>query len=62
MDYKLEYMTRLLAKIGKKRTENYVISRIWHQLNDDRVKFVAQQYVKRSHDKYALVDLYLCPS
>lgn len=59
MDYKLEYMTRLLAKISKKRTESYVISRIWHQLNDDRVKFVAQQYVKRPQDKYALVDLYL---
>ena len=39
MDYKLEYMERLFAKIGKKKTESYVISRIWHQLDDDRVKF-----------------------
>ena len=45
MDYKLEYMERLFAKISKKKTESYVISRIWHQLDDDRVKFVVQQYV-----------------
>ena len=49
MDYKLEYMERLFAKIGKKKTESYVISRIWHQLDDDRVKFVVQQYIRRTH-------------
>lgn len=59
MDYKLEYMTRLFAKISKKKTETYVISRIWHQLNDDRVKFVVQQYIRRTQDMYALADLYL---
>lgn len=59
MDYKLEYMTRLFAKINKKRTEAYVINRIWHQLNNDGVKFVVQQYIKRTRDKYALADLYL---
>lgn len=59
MDFKLEYMERLFAKISKKKTESYVISRIWHQLDDDRVKFVVQQYVKRTQDKYALADLYL---
>lgn len=59
MDYKLEYMERLFAKIGKKKTESYVISRIWHQLDDDRVKFVVQQYIRRTQDKYALADLYL---
>ena len=26
MDYKLEYMERLFAKISKKKTESYVIS------------------------------------
>ena len=26
MDYKLEYMTRLFAKISKKKTETYVIN------------------------------------
>ena len=59
MDYKLEYMERLFAKIGKKKTESYVISRIWHQLDDDRVKFVVQQYVRTGKDEYALADLYL---
>ncbi len=59
MDYKLEYMERLFAKISKKKTESYVISRIWHQLDDDRVKFVVQQYVRIDKDKYALADLYL---
>lgn len=59
MDYKLEYIERLFAKISKKKTESYVISRIWHQLDDDRVKFVVQQYIKRTQDKYALADLYL---
>lgn len=52
-------MTRLFAKISKKKTETYVISRIWHQLNDDRVKFVVQQYIRRTQDKYALADLYI---
>lgn len=52
-------MTRLFAKISKKKTEAYVINRIWHQLNDDRVKFVVQQYIRRTQDKYALADLYL---
>ena len=59
MDFKLECMERLFAKISKKKTESYVISRIWHQLDDDRVKFVIQQYIRRTQDKYALVDLYL---
>jgi len=59
MDFKLEYMERLFAKISKKKTESYVISRIWHQLDDDRVKFVVQQYIRRTQDKYALADLYL---
>lgn len=59
MDYKLEYLERLFAKISKKKTESYVISRIWHQLDDDRVKFVIQQYIRRTQDKYALADLYL---
>ena len=54
----MEYMERLFAKISKKKTESYVISRIWHQLDDDRVKFVVQQYIRRTQDKYALADLY----
>lgn len=59
-DYKLDYMTRLFRKIRNKRFEAYVIQRIWDLLNDDRIRFVTQQYFKRNEDgKYALADLYL---
>lgn len=59
MDFKLDYITKFLYKIKNKKIESYVISRLWHRLNDDRVKFVFQQYVKRDDEKYALADLYL---
>lgn len=48
----------MLAKIANKTTENYVINRLWHRLDDVRVRFVLQQYVKRK-EGYALADLYL---
>lgn len=48
----------MLAKLAHKPTESYVISRIWHRLDDIRVRFVLQQYVKRANG-YALADLYL---
>ncbi len=48
----------MLAKIANKPTEFYVINRIWHKLDDIRVRFVLQQYVKRK-EGYALADLYL---
>ncbi len=48
----------MLAKIVHKPTETYVINRIWHRLDDIRVRFVLQQYVKRK-EGYALADLYL---
>ena len=44
VDYKFDYMARLFRKISHKRFECYVVQRIWHSLNDDRVKFVVQQY------------------
>lgn len=60
IDYKLDYMARLFRKISHKRFECYVIQRLWHLLNDDRIKFVVQQYVRREkEDMYALADLYL---
>lgn len=48
----------MLAKIANKTTESYVINRLWHRLDDIRVRFVLQQYVKRK-EGYALADLYL---
>lgn len=58
MDYKLDYMARLFRSIRNKRFESYAIQRIWHQLDDERVQFVTQQYFKRENG-YALADLYL---
>lgn len=59
MDYKLDYLTRMLTKISHKRLESYVIHRIWNVLNNPDVHFVFQQYVVRKAGKYALADLYL---
>lgn len=53
-----DIITRMLAKIAHKPIESYVINRIWHRLNDIRVRFVLQQYVRRK-DGYAYADLYL---
>lgn len=59
-DYKLNYITRLFRKISNKRFEAYVIQRIWDLLNDNRIRFVTQQYFRRDEaGKYALTDLYL---
>jgi len=58
IDYKLDYMARLFRSIRNKKFESYAIQRIWHQLNDERVQFVTQQYFKRKNG-YALADLYL---
>lgn len=54
---KLEYVTRQLARTKRKRYECYVITRIWHLLNDLTIKFVTQQYVIRK-DGRALTDMY----
>jgi len=58
MNYKLEYITRLLQKTSGKKIEHYVISRIWHLLNNFDVKVVPQQYVSKTLFEYALTDLY----
>lgn len=51
-------ITGMLAKTTHKPTESYVINRIWHKLDDIRVRFILQQYVRRKGE-YALADLYL---
>ncbi len=55
---KLEFIIRQLAKTNKKNYENYVVSRIWHKLDNIDVKFITQQYVSRGEGKYALTDMY----
>jgi len=54
---KTEYIIRQLSKTNKKSFENYVVTRIWHLLNDTNIKFVTQQYVKRPNGR-ALTDMY----
>lgn len=55
---KLHFITSQLSKAQKKKYESYVISRIWHQLNNLDIKFVTQQYVRRGEDRHALTDMY----
>lgn len=59
MDSKLEYITRLFKKTSAKGLETYVITRLWHLLNDNEIKLVPQQYVNHNKNEYALTDLYL---
>ncbi|MED4284956.1 phosphoribosylaminoimidazole carboxylase [Priestia megaterium] len=59
---KYEYVKRQLAKTNKKNDENYIITRIWHLLNNYDIKINTQQYVVRPDNnqstKYGLIDLY----
>lgn len=54
---KLEFISRQFSKAEKKRFEHYVVTRIWHILNDLSIKFVTQQYVSRA-DGRALTDMF----
>lgn len=54
---KLDHISRHLARAEKKKFEHYVVTRIWHLLNDTRIKIVTQQYVSRPEGK-ALTDMY----
>lgn len=58
VNYKIEYISRLLQRTSSKRIEHYVISRIWHLLDNYDVKMTPQQYVSRELTQYALTDLY----
>lgn len=55
---KLDYIVRSLGRTTHKKYEHYVVSRIWHLLNDLDIKFVTQQYVKRENGERALTDMY----
>lgn len=58
MNYKLEYITKLFQRMSNKALETYVLTRLWHRLNDVEIKIAPQQYVNRHEDKYALTDVY----
>ena len=59
IDYRTDHIARLFQKMSNKRLESYVVSRIWHKLDDEDIKIVPQQFVKNENGKYALTDLFL---
>lgn len=54
---KSEFILRQLCRANHKIYENYVVTRIWHLLNNTNIKFVTQQLV-RSDSGRALTDIY----
>lgn len=54
---KLEFICKQLSRAENKTFEHYVITRIWHLLNDTDLKFITQQYVVRPEGR-ALTDMY----
>lgn len=54
---KTDYIIRQIAKSYNKTYENYVVTRIWHLLNNLDIKFVTQQHVTRPTGR-ALTDMY----
>ena len=63
MKTKTEFILEQLNKTGGKKYERYVIHKIFNDLFNDSgslsLKFTCQQYVKRSEDTYALLDMYI---
>ena len=57
---KYNFIKKQLSKTNKKNDENYVVTRIWHLLNNPDVKMITQQYIVRDIQtrKYALADIY----
>ena len=53
----LEFICRQLSKATPKVFEHYVVTRIWHLLNDLELKFVTQQHITRANGR-ALTDMY----
>ena len=57
---KYDFIKKQLSKTNKKNDENYVVTRIWHSLNNTNLKMITQQYIVRDAEtkKYALADIY----
>lgn len=57
---KYEFIKKQLSKTNKKNDENYVVTRIWHRLNNVEIKMMTQQYIVRDGEtkRYALADIY----
>ena len=54
---KLDYIAKQFSKARNKKYEHYVVTRIWHTLNNLNVKFVTQQHVSLPNGR-ALTDMY----
>lgn len=54
---KLDYISKQFSKAQHKKYEHYVVTRIWHLLNDLSLKFVTQQYISRP-DGRAMTDMF----
>ena len=54
---KREYLVRTFSRTKRKDYENYILTAIWHKVDNLNLKPVSQQYVKREKS-YALMDLY----
>jgi hypothetical protein len=55
--YKFKTISGMLKITSKKSIEHYVVSRLWHRIDNTNVEMVLQQYVMRQTQSYALVDI-----
>lgn len=55
---KREYLVRTFSRTKRKDYENYILTAIWHKLDNLNIFPVSQQYVKRANGSFALMDLY----
>lgn len=58
MEDKKDYLIKTLSKTERKDYENYVINRLYAELNDLDIKPMTQKYVKAQNKHYYLIDLY----
>lgn len=58
MEDKKDYLVKTLSKTERKDYENYVINRLYAELNDLDIKPMTQKYVKAKNRHYYLIDLY----
>lgn len=55
---KRDYLVKTFSRTKRKDYENYILTAIWHKLDNIDIKPVSQQYVKRENGTHALMDLY----
>ncbi|MDY0409871.1 AbaSI family restriction endonuclease [Paracerasibacillus soli] len=55
---KRDYLVKTFSRTKRKDYENYILTAIWHKLDNMNLKPVSQQYVKRPNGTHALMDLY----